>query len=211
MFLRNLNSLNMRALLKFLAPYSCSCLLLAFAGSAAQGKETLVFFRHAEKPAREIGQIDCKGLNRALALSKALAHFGTPDAIFAPNPSVKISDRQGGHYYYFRPLATVLPLAIQLGQTVDITYGFTEIDKLKTALLDPKYKNSLLFVAWEHKKLDQLVRNIIKDGGGDPVVVPSWPGDDYDTVFVVEIDSMGDASFREQKEGITGLSDSCPQ
>ncbi len=49
--------------------------------------ETIVFVRHGEKPAAGLGQLDCQGLNRALALPPVIAAFGKVDAIFAPNPS----------------------------------------------------------------------------------------------------------------------------
>ena len=37
----------------------------------AHGEETIVFFRHAEKPSGGYGQLTCQGLNRALALLPA--------------------------------------------------------------------------------------------------------------------------------------------
>jgi hypothetical protein len=53
------------------------------AGSTAV--ETIVFLRHGEKPDKEIGQLNCQGLNRALALPRILSSkFGKPDYIFAP-------------------------------------------------------------------------------------------------------------------------------
>jgi hypothetical protein len=60
-------------------------------GSAGQGEkavETIVFIRHGEKLEGGFGQLNCQGLNRALALAPIIAKsFGKPDAIFAPNPS----------------------------------------------------------------------------------------------------------------------------
>ena len=47
--------------------------------------ETIVFLRHGEKPEKEIGQLNCQGLNRALALPRVLiSKFGRPDYLFAP-------------------------------------------------------------------------------------------------------------------------------
>jgi len=182
-------------------------LLPALLGGAARGEETLVFLRHGEKPAEEIGQLDCRGLNRALALPAALARFGTPDAIFAPDPSGQIGD--GPRVNYFRPLATILPTAIRLGKTIDIRFDYDDISGLRQALLDPKYRDALVFVAWEHKALDKLVRAIVKAKGGDPGTVPRWPGSDFDSLFVLTLGDDG-VRFRHEQEGITGLSDSCP-
>ena len=186
-------------------------LLLALAAPAARGQETLVFFRHGEKPAEEIGQLDCRGLNRALALPGVLARYGRPDAIFAPDPGDPIGgddDHPGPNY--FRPLTTILPTAIRLGMPIDIRFGYDDIDSLERELLSPKYRNALVFVAWEHKQLDKLVRAIVADKGGDADAVPRWPGDDFDSIFVVRLGPGGGAGFSHEQEGITGLSDSCP-
>ena len=47
----------------------------------------ILIVRHGEKPAAGLGQLDCKGLTRSLALADViLDRFGTPAAIFAPQP-----------------------------------------------------------------------------------------------------------------------------
>ena len=65
--------------------------LLIFAGTRAWSDdpvETIVLIRHGEKPDEGLGQLNCQGLNRALALPTVIAKtFGRPGAIFAPNPS----------------------------------------------------------------------------------------------------------------------------
>src|ERR1700730_4025255 len=49
--------------------------------------ETIVLVRHGEKPDKGLGQLDCQGLNRALALPPVIAKtFGRPSAVFAPDP-----------------------------------------------------------------------------------------------------------------------------
>jgi hypothetical protein len=65
--------------------------------SAAQtpqrSEETIVLIRHGEKPPGGLGQLTCKGLNRALALPAVLiGRFGKPDYIYAPNPSMQVND-----------------------------------------------------------------------------------------------------------------------
>jgi hypothetical protein len=45
--------------------------------------ETIVLVRHGEKPDKGLGQLDCQGLNRALALPPVIAKtFGRPSAVF---------------------------------------------------------------------------------------------------------------------------------
>ena len=77
--------------------------------------ETILLVRHGEKPDKGLGQLDCQGLNRALALPPIIAKtFGRPSAIFAPDPSQQMED-DGVSYDYVRPLATIEPTAIFLG------------------------------------------------------------------------------------------------
>jgi hypothetical protein len=69
-------------------------------------EETIVFFRHGEKPSGGLGQLTCQGLNRALALPEVLiSKFGKAKWAYAPNPAVTISD-PAGTFFYVRPLAS---------------------------------------------------------------------------------------------------------
>src|SRR5215470_1540086 len=105
-------------------------LLLVGAGRAS-ADETIVFFRHGEKPSGGYGQLTCQGLNRALALPTVLTGmFGKPAYLYAPNPAVKISD-PAGSAYYVRPLATIEPTAIRAGVGVNTKYGYTDIASLQ--------------------------------------------------------------------------------
>src|ERR1700730_8403568 len=71
-----------------------------------------VLVRHGEKPDKGLGQLDCQGLNRALALPPIKAKtFGRPSAVFAPDPSQQRED-YAVSYDYVRPLATIEPTAI---------------------------------------------------------------------------------------------------
>ena len=76
---------------------------LAVAGSLGFGAElpvteTIVLVRHGEKPADGLGQLNCQGLNRALALPAVIGKlFGRPDAVFAPDPAQSKEDY--GHLY----------------------------------------------------------------------------------------------------------------
>jgi hypothetical protein len=175
--------------------------------------ETLVFVRHGEKPAQGFGQLSCQGLNRSLALPAVIAaKFGKPDAIFAPDPGQQ-KDDSGHPYYYVRPLATIEPTAIQFQMPVLTPYGFAQIDKLSNALVDPAYRNKLVVVAWEHKLIEKLVRQIVSAHGGNAGDVPKWHSDDFDSVYIVKLDWQGNtphATFQHSQEGLNGRSADCP-
>ena len=169
--------------------------------------QTIVFFRHGEKPSGGYGQITCQGLRRALALPDVLiGRFGDAQYIFAPNPSPKITD-PAGSFHYVRPLATVEPTAIRLGLPVNAQYGFLDIGGLQNELLSPTYATATIFVSWEHVKLVEVVQNIMNfyDSG---VTVPLWTSGDYDSLYVVRLaNSNGTitAHFERDFEGLNNL------
>jgi hypothetical protein len=189
--------------------------VVAFVGSvsAASAQQTIVFFRHGEKPAAGLGNLSCQGLNRALALPNVLlGRFGTPNFLYAPDPSVKISD-PGGSFYYVRPLATIEPIAIRSGVSVNTHYGYTDIGSLEALLIQRAKANTTIFVSWEHEYLQKIVQDIMNRYGGR-AVVPAWVTGDYDSLFVVRVNYSGgtiSATFEKQAEGLNGLSATCPQ
>jgi hypothetical protein len=175
--------------------------------------ETIVFLRHGEKPEKEIGQLNCQGLNRALALPRVLtSKFGRPDFLFAP-ATTRLSKLGGVGPNYLRPLATIEPTAIELGMPVDTDFSFSNIDGLRSELTQPKYQKALIFVAWEHNELAKVVRKLVSEFHGDPSQVPSWQGNDFDSLYVVRITGPGpirSISFTQDHEGLSNLSNDCP-
>jgi hypothetical protein len=100
--------------------------------TSTQTVETIVSIRHAEKPPGGLGQLTCRGLNRALALPAVLlAKYSSPQFVFAPNPSQKVDGKDHDEYFYVRPLATIEPTAIRCGLPVDTQFGFKEIQGLR--------------------------------------------------------------------------------
>jgi hypothetical protein len=186
----------------------------SFAAQETGAKETIVAIRHGEKPPGGLGQLTCKGLNRALALPKVLARFGRPDAIFAPDPAQVVSDRGKIEYSYVRPLITIEPTAIELGMPVNAQIGFLDIAKLQAAVTAPVYANAHLFIAWEHLKLNDFAKQMLTSYGDDPAAVPDWPNDDYDRIYIFTITQGAGKpklAFKIEHEGLNGkLSDACP-
>ena len=199
-----------------------ACLLGNLPASDAQSQqangETIVLLRHGEKPPGGLGQLTCKGLNRALALPSVLiGRYGKPDFIYAPNPSMQVNDGNNQPTYsYVRPLATIEPTAIRLGMPVNTQIGFLHIDELQKTLLQPAYAHSLIFVAWEHEKLRDFAVQMLQSFGTGAAQVPAWTNDDYETIYVFHITRFGDnaaphATLEIQKEGLSNtLSDACP-
>lgn len=188
--------------------------IVPVAAWAASGDvETLVFVRHGEKPAEGLGQLDCQGLNRALALPAVIAaKFGKPDAIYAPDPGEK-KDDNGRAWNYVRPLATIEPTAIAFGMPVQTPYGYSQIEQLGNTLVDPSWRNKTVVVAWEHRLIEQLVRRMVTAHGGNPKDVPKWASNDFDSIYVLKLDwrnGSPQASFKHDHEGLDGRATDCP-
>jgi hypothetical protein len=175
--------------------------------------ETIVIIRHGEKPAERLGQLNCQGLNRALALPTVIGKlFGRPDAIFAPDPSQSKED-YGQPYNYVRPLATIEPTAITFALPVDASVGVSNLDALRHKLESPVYRSALVVVAWEHVAIAKLARLLVAEHGGDPSIVPDWRGDDFDSIYVVRLTQTGAGTavaFDRRREGLDGEPTACP-
>jgi hypothetical protein len=177
--------------------------------------ETIVCVRHGEKPEHGLGQLTCRGLNRALALPKVLLEkYGKPEFVFAPNPTQK-SDLD--RYYYIRPLMTIEPTAVRCGLPVNTQFGYKDIKGLEKELEKRDYRKATIFVAWEHHYLDIFAREMVKSHGGDPnnppKKVPDWKGSDFDSIFLIKITHGADhetVGFTVENEGLNNLSDDCP-
>ena len=200
----------MRRLLRWVFP---GLVVIAIAGTPLHAEETIVFFRHGEKPSAGLGQLTCQGLNRALALPDVLlAKFGTPDYLYAPNPATKIAD-PAGSFFYVRPLATIEPVAIRTGRSVNTNYGYTDITGLRSILVKSSKANATIFVAWEHAYLVKIVQSLMNAYGGGQTV-PAWTTGDYDSLYVVRLTySNGaiDAQFERDREGLNGQPTACPR
>ena len=181
---------------------------------SASAAEKIVLIRHAEKSPLGLGQLNCQGLNRALALPNILIKkFGNPSVIYTPNPSVRKKD-QGQLYNYIRPLATIEPTAIRLGMSVNTEFGYDDIKSLKKALLNPINSNSVIYVVWEHHLLETMTREILASFGKNPKIVPQWNASDFDSIYVITIVDDGkskkDVSFIKESEGLNNAQVSCP-
>ncbi|MBG3080124.1 histidine phosphatase family protein [Proteus mirabilis] len=173
----------------------------------AYSEQTLVFIRHGEKPDNESGQLTCKGLNRSLALPDVLINqFGKPDALFAAAP------KQSKLGHSLRSLQTLSPLAIKMSLPIHLNYHAKEIKKLCEDLLSQQYKNSVIFIAWEHDNLVKVARDIMKKEGGDPKLIPKWKSSDFDSIYILKIIREGDKKnviFEQRQQGLNGVSPIC--
>ncbi|WP_337049251.1 histidine phosphatase family protein [Serratia fonticola] len=182
-------------------------ILLAIFSGSLHAKQTIVFVRHGEKPTNDSGQLNCKGLNRALALPDVLiSRYGRPDALFATAPQ---ENKLGSS---LRPLTTITPTAVRLSLPINLKHIATDISGLSRDLLSEKNKNTLSFVSWEHKNLVLVARDIVKSEGGDPAIIPNWSDNNFDSIYVLLINrdiTPNQVTFIHEQEGLNGVSETC--
>lgn len=182
----------------------------------ADGTQTLVFLRHAEKPEGGLGQLNCQGLNRAIDLSTLLPEkFGKADYVFAANPTRNVEEGElDNSYSYIRPLMTISPAAIKLGLPVNIEFSANDTSDLARELLDEKYHNSTIYTAWSHGYLPELINKVAGNAVGErQKITDDWAGDDFDSLYVLTLKwQNGKASLQSHiyKQGLDNGKDTCP-
>ena len=163
--------------------------LLAFVSTfvcPVYAAETVVILRHGEKPAAGLGQLSCQGLQRSLMLPEMLINrFGSLDVFYAPNPGLPKMD-YGHPYFYLRPLATLEPTAILSKKPVNLSYGFTETTGLAYDLSEMAASQQVVVVAWEHKKIPEIVEKVFYLNHQTPPHLPKWSDHDFDSLWVLE-------------------------
>ena len=182
----------------------------------ADGTQTLVFLRHAEKPEGGLGQLNCQGLNRAIDLSTLLPEkFGKADYVFAANPTRNVEEGElDNSYSYIRPLMTISPAAIKLGLPVNIEFSANDTSDLARELLEDKYHNSTIYTAWSHGYLPELINKVAGKAVGEKQnITDDWAGNDFDSLYVLTLTwHNGKASLQSHsyKQGLDNGKDTCP-
>ena len=182
----------------------------------ADGTQTLVFLRHAEKPEGGLGQLNCQGLNRAIDLATLLPEkFGKADYVFAANPTRNVEEGElDNSYSYIRPLMTISPSAIKLGLPVNIKFSANDTSDLADELLDDKYHNSVIYTAWFHGYLPELINKVAGDAlGKKQKITEDWESNDFDSLYVLTLTwHNGKASLESHtyKQGLDNGRETCP-
>ena len=182
--------------------------------SESSNIQNILIIRHAEKPQLGLGQLTCKGYNRAEQwgwyFNKHFSHLkSTSDKlkersgyIFAPNPQQKHVEMHDnlpthGEYYYLRPLATIEPTAISFGLPINLQFDHEDYAELGWHLLNPKYHSSDCIIAWEHSDAVKLATWLTSEQSIAPgiilkpdadIVIPCWINQNYDMIFKITID-----------------------
>lgn len=180
------------------------------------GVQTLIFMRHAEKPAGGLGQLTCQGLNRAINLATLLPkRYGKADYVFAADPSRQVEEGTGNDAYsYVRPMMTINPSAIKLGLPINLTFSVNDTRALAKELADNKYRNATVYTAWSNGYLPDLINHVAgKALGKKTTLIENWPNSDFDSLYVLTVtwkDGKATLVSRVDKQGLDNGAQACP-
>ncbi|WPO49452.1 histidine phosphatase family protein [Pseudomonas sp. S1Bt23] len=213
--------LQRRSYVFFPALLLTSGLLLSLESSESRaqpvdGTQTLVFLRHAEKPAGGLGQLNCQGLNRAIDLASLLPEkFGKANYVFAANPTRNVEEGEfDNSYSYIRPLMTISPSAIKLGLPVNIEFSANDTSELADELLHDRYHNSIIYTAWSHGYLPELINKVAREAVGEKrTITDDWASNDFDSLYVLTLtwhNGKATLDSRSYKQGLDNGEENCP-
>lgn len=179
--------------------------------------QTLVFLRHAEKPAEGLGQLNCQGLNRALALTTLLPErYGAPDYVFAANPDRTVEEGPNDQEFnYLRPLLTIAPTAIAHGLPVNTSFNANDVGDIVDELTDRQYRNSTIYTAWSRGYVSEIMNELLDEvGADDSLQVDRWHREDFDSLYAIRLhwkNGVATASLEAQAQGLDGRDLQCPE
>ena len=56
------------------------------------------------------------------------------------------------------------------------------------------FSNQTILLSWEHEHIPPIVNALLASYQGDGQTAPSWPDDDYDTIWTVTLDAEGNVT-----------------
>lgn len=191
-------SLMLRKIYKAIVPFFIVLIGLSI---AAKAQDTVVIIRHGEKPAKG-DNLNCKGLNRSIALPKVLAgKFSIPNYVYA----CKLET--GKATKHSRMFQTITPFAARYNLVIN-----TSIEKTDSAKVGREIpsrltkKHGTIVMVWEHHNIPVIARAL----GVPRAKVPDWADDDYDSIWIITHAGTKKAELSISSEGLNGVSVDCP-
>lgn len=166
--------------------------------------ETVYLIRHAEAhPTQgwDDGNYVAAGQWRALALPSFLRDKINPTMVYSIDPAQAIPHSQfipgANNLSYVRTSLTVEPYAIANNLPLHLVSSFelgSEDSAQRTSdyfFTGGRFSGQTLLVAWEHDRIIETVNALLASYQGSGQTAPSWPSDDYDTIWTVTLDDQG--------------------
>jgi PASTA domain len=199
--------------------------------SAINTNETVYIIRHAEAHPEsnwDDGNLICAGQWRALDLPNALRGKINAQVVYSIDPAEAhmgtLNAAGRSNWSYVRPVLTAEPYAVANNLPYYLAAG-VELDaqeppQLATQASDffftgGEFSSESVLLSWEHLHIPTTIQALVSSyypNGGAPTV-PSWNGEDYDTIWTVTLDQKGNLTVNNNLcEGISSanLPAACP-
>ena len=179
--------------------------------------QTLYLVRHAEAhPTKwwESGNYVAAGQWRALALGSTLRGKIAPSQVWSIDPAQVTTGASSSwgnsSWSYIRPSLTVAPYAMVNNLPFNLVADF-ELMALDSPsktrdffFKTPKFSGTTMLMAWEHDHIPWIIDTLLFGyANKSQALAPSWPGNDYDSIWTVTLDAIGNATITNAKcEGI---------
>lgn len=148
----------------------------------------VIIIRHAEKPDSG-SNLSCKGLNRALELSKVLYNkYKLVDHIYTPQM------RTGEITSSSRMYQTIVPYAVKYNLNIDSQFNLGEEVLLAKTISN---QTGIVLIVWKHKCIPNLIHAL---GIADTSI--KWKEHDFDSIWIISYQN-GKAILSFDKENIS--------
>jgi hypothetical protein len=197
----------------------------AFLPDGINTNETVYIIRHADAHPLAYwtdGNYICAGQWRALDIPNVLRGKIAPQQVYSSDPSQTSPGTQNS-WSGVAPSLTAEPYAIANHLPYDLVAGF-EISAPGADQLSSNFfftgdnlSGQTVLVAWSYQFIQPMVNALLGSyfsGGVAPNPAPGWPPTDYDSIWKVTLDSVGNVTVDNSMcEGIDSakLPATCPQ
>lgn len=177
---------------------------------------TIMFLRHAEKPAdsgtplgvdqhghNDPHSLSVRGWTRAGALAALFDHVPAPNRSGMARPGLIMATKPTDEYRSKREKDTATPTAGRLGLTIDDTFTHHDAAAAAARILG---QDQDVLVVWHHGSMPKLLQHFpLADASQIP---QAWPEDRFDLVWVLSRESNGTYAFSETNQDL--LADDLP-
>jgi hypothetical protein len=163
-------------------------------GSCQKKSLRVVIIRHGEKPDNG-NNLDCQGLNRAMALPKVLfTKYGIANEIYIPRVNAGDKTRSA------RMFQTITPYAVKYNLDINSSY---DTEDYKHIAKDVFQQKGTVILCWEHNAIAHLAKAL-----GVQENIREWPAGDFDSIWIITYKN-GKVVLSADKEGLNPSS-GCP-
>lgn len=181
--------------------------------------ETLYIIRHADAHPQtywDDNNYIGAGQWRALDLPNALRGKVSPNQVYSIDPAQfgpgSVSASGNSTWSSVAPSLTAEPYAIANGLPYNLVTSFELSDQNASEETSAfffnggKFSNQTLLLAWAYQFIQPTINALLTSYHGNGQQAPSWPATDYDTIWTVKFDAVGNVTVNNGMcEGINSL------